>query len=169
LACKQWHEEEIVAVNWRWVTTLEKGEFPNVTVNFLALTCCHCIYPACMQACPADAIYKRKEDGIVLIDQEKCFGKDICGGACRDACPYTAPQFNQEENARMSKCDFCSDRISEGKGPICVDACPCRALDWGPLDELKKRYDGVGEADGFVSRPEVGPSIIFKRKASSSK
>lgn len=52
-------------------------------------------------------------------------------------CPYGAPQYN-ETKGHMTKCDGCYDRVAEGKKPICVESCPLRALDFGPIDELRK-------------------------------
>ena len=147
---------------------LEKGVFPNVRVNFLSLTCCHCAKPACIDVCPGNAIQKREEDGIVVVDRKKCWGRDACGGRCYDACPYGAPQFGKEENAKMEKCDYCIDRLYKGKTPICVSCCPCRALDAGPLEELRRRYGDLQEAKGFVYHSEVKPSVIFRRKLGSS-
>jgi anaerobic dimethyl sulfoxide reductase subunit B (iron-sulfur subunit) len=64
----------------------------------------------------------------------------------------------------MEKCDLCSDRWGEGKKPICVDSCPTRALDAGPLEELKIKYGTKLEAEGFIYSPQVKPAIIFKPK-----
>ena len=64
----------------------------------------------------------------------------------------------------MEKCDLCVERLAEGKNPICVDACPMRALDAGPLEELIAKYGNVREATGFVYSEDCIPSIIFKPK-----
>jgi anaerobic dimethyl sulfoxide reductase subunit B (iron-sulfur subunit) len=115
-----------------------------------------------MDACPVGAITKRKEDGIVVTDREACLGNTGCDGFCRAACPYKAPEFGFESGAKVQKCDLCLDRWPEGKKPICVEACPMRALDAGPLDELKKKYGNVRSAVGFGFSEEANPSIIFK-------
>ena len=83
---------------------------------------------------------------------------------CEEACPYGVPQFGSEENAKMQKCDLCQDRIGDGLNPICVDACRTRALDAGPMDELKKKYGNVKEAVGFTYSTKAEPSIVFKKK-----
>ncbi|MFO7860675.1 MAG: 4Fe-4S dicluster domain-containing protein [Desulfosalsimonas sp.] len=106
---------------------------------YLASACWHCAAPVCADACPPGAIYKRQDDGVVIVDPEKCLGKDDCGTKCLKACPYDAPQFGPEENARMHKCNFCEDRLAAGKVPNCVEACPVRALDAGPMEELEKK------------------------------
>jgi nitrate reductase beta subunit len=79
---------------------------------YLQRLCNHCTYPACLAACPRNAIYKRPEDGIVLIDQERCRGYR----KCVEACPYKKPMYNS--TTRISeKCIACYPRI-EGKDPV---------------------------------------------------
>jgi anaerobic dimethyl sulfoxide reductase subunit B (iron-sulfur subunit) len=73
------------------------------------------------------------------VDQQMCLGREQCGGACRTACFIGAPQFGPEPNAKMQKCDLCRDRWEIGRKPICVEACPMRALDAGPLDERESK------------------------------
>ena len=163
VACKDWHDIEAGPVHFIKVSNIEKGMFPNVFVAFLAGFCYHCADPSCIQSCPAGAIYKRQEDGIVLVDKENCLGKDMCR-LCEEACPYGVPQFGSEENARMQKCDLCRDRVDDGLNPICVEACRTRALDAGPIDELKTKYGDVKEAVGFTYSKKTGPSIVFRKK-----
>ena len=64
----------------------------------------------------------------------------------------------------MQKCDFCLDRLRRNKKPICIASCPMRALDAGPLNELKEQYGDVQEAEGFVYSKKAMPSIVFKPK-----
>ena len=163
VACKDWHDIQEEGVEWRPLATIEEGKFPNVFVAFLSLACCHCAQPACAEACPVNAIVKRPEDGVVVVDQEMCLGRNKCN-LCYDACPYHIPQFGPTDNAKMQKCNSCLDRLVEGQKPICVDACPMEALDFGPLDELRAKYGDVKEAAGFVYSAKVNPSIIFKPK-----
>ncbi len=163
VACKDWHDVAAGPASWRRVETIERGRFPEVFVASLSTACCHCADPACVSACPVDAIAKREEDGIVVVDSEKCLGKDDCG-LCLQACPYEAPQFGAEDNAKVQMCNLCLERWAEGKKPICVDGCPMRALDAGPIDELSARYGDVREAVGFVYSPQLKPSVIFKPK-----
>ncbi len=165
VACKDWHDVPAGPVFWRRVTSTEKGRFPDLSVSFLSLSCLHCAEPSCAEACPAGAISKRKEDGIVVVDQETCLGTEICGSPCQTACPYRIPQFGVEPAAKMQKCDLCSGRWKEGKKPVCVAGCPMRALDAGPLDQMEARYGKAQEAEGFTCKG-TGPSIVFKRKRS---
>jgi anaerobic dimethyl sulfoxide reductase subunit B len=90
----------------------------------------HCGKPACMNVCPAGAIRKRADDGIVLVDKSKCIGCHACAGAC----PFDDPQYG--EDAIMQKCDYCLDRVLEGQEPACVESCPPGALRAGTMDEL---------------------------------
>lgn len=163
VACKDWHDVPAGPASWIRVRTIEKGKYPNVFVAFLPTTCYHCLKPACIEACPANAITKRTEDGIVTVDREACLGKDKCG-LCFEACPYDAPQFSTEDNAKMQKCDLCLDRWLEGKKPVCVSSCPMYALDAGPIDELIAKYGDIRMAEGFVYSADITPSIVYKPK-----
>ncbi|MBM3155055.1 MAG: 4Fe-4S dicluster domain-containing protein [Chloroflexi bacterium] len=163
VACKDWHDIPAGAVNWRRVVTIEKGQYPAVFVAFLSLSCLHCAEPACMSVCPIDAIEKRECDGIVVVNQEACLGKDACG-VCQEACPWGMPQFGTEPDAKMQKCHFCIDRWSERRKPICVEACPVWALDAGPLDELESRHGVLREVDGLKYDERNRPSVIFKAR-----
>lgn len=85
---------------------------------YLARICMHCTYPACLDACPRTAIYKRKEDGIVLIDQRRCRGYKECVRAC----PYKRPMYNH--TTRVSeKCVFCYPAVEKGFYPRCMRNC----------------------------------------------
>ena len=85
---------------------------------YLARICNHCSYPACLAACPRNAIYKRPEDGIVLIDQARCRGYQKCVAAC----PYKKPMFNPN-TGRSEKCIACYPLIEKGIAPRCVQTC----------------------------------------------
>ena len=162
VACKDWHDVPPGPASWIRIDTIEKGKYPHLSVSHLFSTCFHCAAAPCIDACPVDAIAKRAEDGIVTVDKETCLGLDGCGGACQIACPYDSPQFGSEPDARMEKCDFCLERWAEGKKPICVAACPTRALDAGPMDEMKSKYGEGVTAVGFTYREESKPSIVAK-------
>ena len=135
VACKDWHDVPAGPASWIRVVTIEKGKYPDVSVHHMFVSCYHCAEPVCVSACPVGAITKRDEDGVVVVDRKICLGKDNCD-LCRQECPYEAPQFGSEENAKMQKCDFCLDRLAKNKKPICVGACPMQALDAGPIEEL---------------------------------
>ncbi len=101
---------------------------------YLSISCNHCEDPACTKVCPSGAMHKR-DDGFVVVNEEVCIGCRYC----HMACPYGAPQYNAAKG-HMTKCDGCYDRVAEGKKPICVESCPLRALDFGPIDELRKKH-----------------------------
>lgn len=166
VACKDWHDIPAGPASWIRLKTIEKGTYPDLFVAFLPSPCYHCANPACASACPVEAITKRDEDGIVVVDREACLGRDDCG-MCLEACPYDAPQFGDEEDAKMQKCDLCVDRWAEGKKPVCVSSCPIQALDAGPLDELRVKYGDVREAEGFTYTASLAPSMTFQPKKDS--
>lgn len=103
----------------------------------LSLACNHCGSPACTQVCPTGAMH-RDERGLIWPDWRKCIG---CG-YCTMACPYHAPHIDQQAK-KSSKCDGCKDRLAEGKQPVCVEACPVRALEFGEMEELSARHPGA--------------------------
>jgi anaerobic dimethyl sulfoxide reductase subunit B (iron-sulfur subunit) len=146
------------------ICAIEEGRFPDLFVAYLASPCYHCESPACVTVCPAKAITKREVDGIVVVDSEKCLGNENCPTACLNACPWDAPQFGPEENAKMQKCDFCVERLENGQQPICVASCPMYALDVGPLTEFRAKYGAFSEAAGFRYSEKLGPSAAFKPK-----
>ena len=164
VACKDWNDLPAGSVNWMRVRAIEKGTFPNVFVAYLVLPCCHCEDAPCVKVCPADAILKRESDGIVLVDQEKCVGQDECGGPCLKACPWDAPQFDQVNNPKMQKCNFCYERLENGQQTICVEACPMYALDAGPIQDLLEKYGKVSKAEGFKYSEKFKPSMTFNPK-----
>ena len=149
LACKSTHNVE-PGVKWRRVIETWSGNYPDVTRTFFSLACMHCEKPACVAACPTGAIRKRVEDGIVVVDMDKCNG-------CRDclpACPYGVPQFGKD--GKMQKCDFCTEIGSE---PACAASCPAEALYSGTLDELLEMARGKGKA-GRRMDGTTDPSIV---------
>ena len=132
VACQAIHQLEY-GVGWRKVVGVWKGPFPNVTSRGVSLACMHCGNPPCEAVCPRGAIKKRSEDGIVFVDQEKCFGCHLC----LTVCPFGAPQFGND--GKMQKCDLCMDLIMQGKEPACVATCPAEALRFGTLQELSEQ------------------------------
>jgi len=93
-------------------------EFENSFMIYLPRLCEHCLNPACVAACPSGAIYKREEDGIVLIDQSRCRG----WRQCVSACPYKKIYFNWETH-KSEKCTFCYPKIETGEPTICSESC----------------------------------------------
>lgn len=162
VACKDWNNRG-AGPGWREVKTFETGKFPNLTVCNLSLACNHCADPACVKACPAGAYSKREQDGAVLHNPAKCLGCRLCTWAC----PYGAPKYDPTTK-RTGKCDMCAARLDAGEQPVCVEACPMRALVFGPLAELKQKYGGTDRIK-FTASPDItGPSVLYKPKPGSA-
>jgi anaerobic dimethyl sulfoxide reductase subunit B (iron-sulfur subunit) len=122
VACKSWRGVEL-GVSWRRVVNLWQGRYPDLKNIPASIACMHCSDPVCVQACPGGAIYKRPEDGIVLVDRDKCKG---CR-SCLEACPFDVPQFG--DDGIMQKCNMCVDEIDfNTDSPPCVETCPTKSL-----------------------------------------
>ncbi len=94
------------------------GEFENTFMMYLPRLCEHCLNPACAAACPSGAIYKREEDGVVLIDQDKCRGWRMCVSGC----PYKKIYFNWQ-SGKSEKCTLCYPRLEAGEPTVCSETC----------------------------------------------
>ena len=94
------------------------GQFEKTFMMYLPRLCEHCLNPACVAACPSGAIYKREEDGIVLIDQDKCRGWRMCVSGC----PYKKIYYNWK-TGKSEKCTFCYPRIEAGQPTTCSETC----------------------------------------------
>lgn len=139
-----------------WVLMNDGCWKPNVFAYYLSIACNHCETPACTAVCPTGAMHKR-EDGFVVVNEEICIG---CRN-CETACPYGAPQYNVVKK-HMTKCDGCNERVAEGKKPICVEACPLRALDFGPIAELRQKYGTQRDVAPLPPSHFTLPSIVVK-------
>ena len=122
-------------------------------------SCLHCETPACVTVCPTGASYKRAEDGIVLVDEDKCIGCKLCSWACPTA---RAREYSAVEGV-MKKCTLCVDRIYNDKldeidrQPACVQACPTRARHFGDLGDPQSQVSKlVAERGGVALMPELG-------------
>ena len=123
----------------------------------VSVACNHCDMPMCMANCPQGAIEKNPDTGEVRSDPEKCIG---CG-TCSQTCPYGAPKVDMEA-MKSVKCNMCADRVAEGKSPICVEACPLRALEFGDIEELRAKHEGtVAGIAPMPSPDETTPSIAI--------
>jgi len=136
----------------------EKGIFPNVRLHFLAIPCYHCENPVCLKACPSQAIYKEDKYGAVLVNADRCVGDRKCWTAC----PYGSPQFvDDKPGTKMSKCNMCIDRLEKGLNPICVLSCPMRALEFGPIEELRAKYGILRRLEDMPRESITSPAIVF--------
>jgi ethylbenzene hydroxylase subunit beta/complex iron-sulfur molybdoenzyme family reductase subunit beta len=120
------------APDWgpNWDEDQGAGDYPNSYYFYLPTICMHCSNPACLAACPRQAIFKREEDGIVLIDEDRCDGYRFC----MEACPYKRIYFNPMRFISQ-KCILCFARLEQGVAPACVRQCPGRVRHFGYLDD----------------------------------
>ena len=127
-------EHDGAAPRWgpNWEEDMGGGVYPNSYFFYLPLQCMNCSKPACLEACPRDTIYKREEDGIVLVDEDRCHGYRFCV----EACPYKRMYVN-EERVIAQKCISCYPRLEAGVAPACVRQCPGRMIHIGFLDDRK--------------------------------
>jgi DMSO reductase family type II enzyme iron-sulfur subunit len=114
-----------------WDEDQGAGAYPSTNHHFyLPRLCNHCTHPACLEACPRAAIEKRSEDGIVLVNQDRCHGYRFCV----EACPYKKVFFDPERSV-STKCIFCLPRVETGVPPACARQCPGRLRFVGYLDD----------------------------------
>ena len=130
----------------------------------VSLACNHCAQPECMHVCPTGAMH-RNELGLVVVNYERCIG---CG-YCTIACPYHSPSIDLALR-QSSKCHGCSERVSAGLRPICVEACPLRALDFGEIEDLQLRHGADLGAD-IMPLPTASatiPNLLVKLSPAAS-
>ena len=166
VACKDAHNLE-VGRNFRKVLEAESGSWKqdkatgawhqDVCAYYVSISCNHCADPACVKVSPTTAHFKRKEDGLVLIDRDKCIG---CG-MCAKACPYGAPQLDTVAK-KMTKCDACQDRLAKGLNPVCVDSCPQRAIEFGPIEELRRKHGKLAQIAPLPDPAQTKPSLVIR-------
>ncbi len=118
-------------------------EFHDLFMKYLPRNCNHCLNPACVAACPSGAIYKRAEDGVVLISQDACRG----WRHCVPACPYKKVYYNWKTN-KAEKCTFCYPRLENGLPTVCTDTCVGRIRYLGVLlYDMDRVADAARTAD----------------------
>ncbi|HIH4783498.1 TPA: nitrate reductase subunit beta [Morganella morganii] len=118
------------------------GQFEQTFMMYLPRLCEHCLNPACVATCPSGAIYKRAEDGIVLIDQDKCRGWRMY----LTGCPYKKIYFNWK-SGKSEKCIFCYPRIEAGQPTVCSETCVGRIRYLGVLLYDADRIEEAASAD----------------------
>jgi anaerobic dimethyl sulfoxide reductase subunit B len=166
-ACKSWYDIPPGPSKWIRVYEYEKGNWPNVTGYAVALPCLHCENPVCVDAANG-AMYKESKYGAVLIDPAKATSIDL--RKANEACPYGAIVFDSDAmNANASKCTMCIDRLEQGLAPICVLTCNTRALDFGPLADLQKKYGTNRDLPDLPSGDLAKPAVIFKARTPHTK
>lgn len=171
-ACKQWNTSGTIGPlsdkdpygkdpDGAWlnrIRTYEVGDSPNSKTVHFPMSCLHCEDAACVTVCPTGASYKRKEDGIVLVDQDKCMGCNLCAWAC----PYGARELDAQQGT-MKKCTLCIDRIYDlslpeaERKPACVITCPTGSRKFGDFDDPDSEVSvAVRERGGKDLMPELG-------------
>lgn len=140
--------------------------FENTFLMYLPRLCEHCLNPACVASCPSGSIYKREDDGIVLIDQDKCRGWRMCVSGC----PYKKIYFNWV-SGKAEKCIFCYPRIEGGQPTVCSETCVGRIRYLGVLlydaDKIKEAASTEDTQDLYESQLDVfldpnDPAIIVE-------
>jgi formate dehydrogenase iron-sulfur subunit len=174
VACKEWNQVPVDirflgrsydntgalgANNWRHVAFVEQVVDGDVRWLLNSDVCKHCTSAACLEVCPTGAIF-RTEFGSVVVQQDVCNG---CG-YCVPACPFGVIE-RREGDGRAFKCTLCYDRQKGGLEPACSMACPTKSIQFGPLDELRRRAlareeelhaRGVPEARLYGADPQDG-------------
>ncbi|OYV38867.1 MAG: ferredoxin [Thiomonas sp. 20-64-5] len=171
-SCKQWNTsgsagylsdhdpygENPLGVFFNRVQTYEVGQFPQTQTVHFPKSCLHCEEPPCVPVCPTGASYKRQEDGIVLVDSDKCIGCKYCSWAC----PYGAREYDEDRGV-MTKCTLCVDRIYDQsipqaqRRPACVNACPTNARLFGDVHDPESEVSrAIRERGGYALMPELG-------------
>lgn len=162
ISCKDKNDLS-VGILWRKVVEVQGGEWlprgeawlTSAITYFVSSACNHCDRPICVGVCPTQAMHQR-EDGIVLVDADRCMGCRYC----EMACPHRAPQFDPAQGV-MTKCNFCVDLLEEGKSPACVTACQMRVLHYGELEDLRAEF---GTVNGIFPLPDpdlTEPALVI--------
>ena len=145
------------------------GEFENTFMMYLPRLCEHCLNPACVASCPSGSIYKREEDGIVLIDQDKCRGWRMCVSGC----PYKKIYYNWK-SGKAEKCIFCYPRIEAGQPTVCSETCVGRIRYLGVLlydaDRIQEAASVPNEMDLYKAQIDLfldphDPAVIAQARA----
>lgn len=155
MACKNFNRLD-PDILWRKVYPIKEDVYGNSSRMHMSIACNHCENPQCQKVCPVNA-YSKREDGIVIHNQDRCIGCKMC----ITACPYNVPQFN-ERKRKVEKCHMCYERLDQGLQPACVATCPVDAIEVVDLNS----YDlsgTVADLPGFPDPKITNPSVRFIR------
>ena len=126
------------------------------TTYYVSSACNHCDNPACVAACPQGSMVKDPETGLVYNDPATCIG---CG-ACAMACPYGAPAIDDQQQISI-KCDGCHGLLENGEMPVCVASCPSRALECGPIEDLRATYGSTAAIAPLPDPTQTSPNVVI--------
>ncbi len=183
-ACNHMHH---IHPGQNWIKVYPMQDADHTSPYWQPTTCMHCDEPPCVKVCPVDATFKR-QDGIVLIDSDRCIGCRFCMAAC----PYSTRVFNWEEpgltkeiadkpyscetsvpqkKGTVGKCDFCPDMVRKGSLPHCVAACPNGVFFFGDMledsvtngSETFRFSDLIKDKAGYRLMEDLGtkPSVYY--------
>ncbi|MGP3769846.1 nitrate reductase subunit beta [Streptomyces sp. SDT5-1] len=131
-----------------------KFEFEQTFMFYLPRICEHCLNPSCVASCPSGAVYKRAEDGIVLVDQDRCRGWRMCVTGC----PYKKVYFNHR-TGKAEKCTFCFPRVEVGLPTVCAETCVGRLRYIGLVlydaDRVLEAASTLDDKDLYEAQREV--------------
>lgn len=140
-ACLQENDIDLGRFYTKVVEVGPFGTFPNIESYSMPVKCQHCETPSCVRVCPTGASYRR-EDGIVLVNHDKCIGCQYCVIACS----YGVRSYNERVGV-IEKCTLCAHRVDAGQTPACVSICPGHARIFGDADDPKSEV-GALQASG---------------------
>jgi len=130
------------------------GEFENTFMMYLPRLCEHCLNPACVASCPSGSIYKREEDGVVLVDQDKCRGWRMCVSGC----PYKKIYYNWK-SGKAEKCTLCYPRLENGEPTVCSETCVGRIRYLGVMlydaDRIEEAASVENEEDLYEAQCDI--------------
>lgn len=171
-SCKEWntsgwagpmvdqraYDKDPTGTFFNRVQMFEVGEYPKTETVHFPKSCLHCEEPPCVPVCPTGASYKRSDNGVVLVDYDKCIGCKYCSWAC----PYGVRELDAKQRI-MKKCTLCIDRVTDNslpeaeRKPACVLACPTSARIFGDVhDPDSEASTAIREHGGYQLMPEWG-------------
>ncbi len=165
---------------WSKVVSQENGKYPSSSITVTPVLCMQCNNASCVSVCPTGASAKRA-DGIVAVNYDQCIGCRYCEAACpygartfvnsikkyypeKELTPYEKVAYAKHQTGVEEKCNFCADRVAQGKEPACVATCPAYARYFGDLDDPNSEVSKlISQRGGHQLKAELGndPSVYY--------